>query len=675
MSGSEEDVGAFYRLHVRTRRRHGLPPQPFSFFRNIHRHVIKPGLGFVALAHSASRPIAGAVFFSLGRNAIYKFGASDERYQDSRPNNLVIWHAIQKLAAARAETLHLGRTSLRNEGLRRFKLGWGTIERPLEYFRFDVTSNCWTPAKDNASGIHNALFKRLPLIAESADWRSCLSSFGLGSAVTPHLHLLSANVSVKNNSAVSSLKRPGHLLRALQAQVEDHSDFIARHRSSRGHHPSIPRRLRIRGKAAGALCRGYAAPSIRFESRPAPNDNLISSEVEILTSWDLAMQVASTIGPERLLPNAQDGADLTRAAEAIRKGLSVSSVRGTNIISASYRNADPKLATLVLKELVSRYFTKHLDVHRSADAFNFVSQQSDQVRARLNQTEEELKRLKAEAGIVSLSESTALINVELSNTQSALQATRAEYAEQKARVAEIEKSAEAQAKSATSTEPSSVDPDIAARHQALIRQLDGSRRAQMDLLAKYSEKAAQPELPNEFQRARQVRKDPRGLENTDERVSASDRAPHLGFLGTEREKALALARERYRRQNDTGFGYQAGKKDFDTLVKEAQDEILGKRIATVLTDKSAELELVKINQMQVDNLDQQLRDLERRYPELVSTSASPEPSRLNLDSERARLAGIEARAAALKVHSEELAKTCRAAREGRPRHRAIAANP
>ncbi|MGF2076146.1 hypothetical protein, partial [Enterococcus casseliflavus] len=29
------EVAEFYRLHVATRRRHGLPPQPFSFFRNI----------------------------------------------------------------------------------------------------------------------------------------------------------------------------------------------------------------------------------------------------------------------------------------------------------------------------------------------------------------------------------------------------------------------------------------------------------------------------------------------------------------------------------------------------------------------------------------------------------------------------------------------------------------
>ena len=106
----------------------------------------------------------------------------------------------------------------------------------------------------------------------------------------------------------------------------------------------------------------------------------------------------------------------------------------------SYRNKDPQLATLVLNELISRYFTKHLEVHRSADAFNFVTQQSDQVRAHLNQTEEELKQLKGEAGITSLAESTTNLNAELAKTREALQAAETERAEQQAVVQEMEKS-------------------------------------------------------------------------------------------------------------------------------------------------------------------------------------------------------------------------------------------
>ena len=131
----------------------------------------------------------------------------------------------------------------------------------------------------------------------------------------------------------------------------------------------------------------------RSTTGPA-SENLINSEVEILTSWDLAMQVASAVGFDRLLPASEGAPDIAKAVHNLHLGLTVTALRGTNIILVSYRNRNPELATLVLKELVNRYFIKHLEVHRSADAFNFVSQQSDQVRAHLGQTEEELKRLK-----------------------------------------------------------------------------------------------------------------------------------------------------------------------------------------------------------------------------------------------------------------------------------------
>src|SRR5207237_8837787 len=92
---------------------------------------------------------------------------------------------------------------------------------------------------------------------------------------------------------------------------------------------------------------------------------------------------------------------------SINSDFNVLSTKNTHVIQASYTNSRPEVATLVLNELVNRYFTKHLEVHRSAGAFDFVSQQPDQVRSRLNQTEDALKALKAKAGILDLKESTA----------------------------------------------------------------------------------------------------------------------------------------------------------------------------------------------------------------------------------------------------------------------------
>src|SRR5215510_13554239 len=121
-------------------------------------------------------------------------------------------------------------------------------------------------------------------------------------------------------------------------------------------------------------------------------DRVIGAEIEILTSWDLAMQVAQALGPQRLLPPSQDGftrviralglkgllppsgapATESDAARSIVSGLKVISNKGSNIILISYKNRNPETATLVLQELLSRYFVKHLEVHRSAGAFDFV---------------------------------------------------------------------------------------------------------------------------------------------------------------------------------------------------------------------------------------------------------------------------------------------------------------
>lgn len=156
------DVEAYYSLHCRTRRRHGLPPQPFAFFRNIQRHVLQKGLGFVLLALDGDCPIAGAVFFGFGKHALYKFGASTETHLALRPNNLVLWNGIRRCAELGFSTLDLGRTSLDNEGLRRFKLGLGGEERMIQYVHQDVRSGCIVATPDRAQGLHNHIFRRLP---------------------------------------------------------------------------------------------------------------------------------------------------------------------------------------------------------------------------------------------------------------------------------------------------------------------------------------------------------------------------------------------------------------------------------------------------------------------------------------------------------------------------------
>jgi hypothetical protein len=159
---SPDAMAQFYKLHVRTRRRHGVPPQPRSFFTNIQRHLIDAGYGFIVLVECQNGPAAAAVFFKLGRHAVYKFGASDERLQELRANNLAMFEGIKYLTEGGAETLHFGRTDKENAGLRRFKLSWGATEEEIRYARFEMASGSWKQSCDSRSALHKHIFRALP---------------------------------------------------------------------------------------------------------------------------------------------------------------------------------------------------------------------------------------------------------------------------------------------------------------------------------------------------------------------------------------------------------------------------------------------------------------------------------------------------------------------------------
>lgn len=163
VSQSLEAMKVFYNLHCLTRRKHGLPPQPFAFFQNIFEHLLSKKLGMVAVATWHERPIAASVCFQWGERAVYKYGASVEAFQHLRGVNAVMWEAMKWLARHGATTLDFGRTSLGNEGLRRFKLGWGASEQLIEYVKYDLRKNRFVTETDPAAGWHNRVFKLMPV--------------------------------------------------------------------------------------------------------------------------------------------------------------------------------------------------------------------------------------------------------------------------------------------------------------------------------------------------------------------------------------------------------------------------------------------------------------------------------------------------------------------------------
>jgi uncharacterized protein involved in exopolysaccharide biosynthesis len=223
----------------------------------------------------------------------------------------------------------------------------------------------------------------------------------------------------------------------------------------------------------------------------SPSESAINSEVEILTSSDLAREVADKIGIDRLLPKSDAKDSEGRESAAIRTivlGLEVTVVKGSSILSVSYRNKDPKLAVEVLQELVTRYFDKHLEIHRSLGAFNFVSKEADRLKAELDQTEEKLRVLKAKAGVNSLAADTAAFATELAKAQDELNSADGELIGQQARIKEIEKlmagSDNQQSDGAIQSPPT----EVVGNYQALVSRVAQLRQIESELLARYTPK-------------------------------------------------------------------------------------------------------------------------------------------------------------------------------------------
>lgn len=146
LSHEEAGIKTFYELHRLTRLRHGVPPQPYTFFRNFcQEKLIGPESGFVAIAESKGKAVAASVFLRCGAKALYKFGASDESAWEERPNHLVMWRAMEHLVATRSTSLHFGRTSLPQDGLRRFKMSWGAEEKTINYLNYAPGEAEWRP--------------------------------------------------------------------------------------------------------------------------------------------------------------------------------------------------------------------------------------------------------------------------------------------------------------------------------------------------------------------------------------------------------------------------------------------------------------------------------------------------------------------------------------------------
>jgi Acetyltransferase (GNAT) domain len=150
---SETLLLQFYKLMIETRRRLGIPPQPLKWFRSLIG-AFGPDLK-IRVASKEGTPVASILTIRTNRAMVYKYGCSDERFNNLGGMIFLLWSAIREARAAGLEELDLGRSDIHQEGLIAFKEHWGAQRSTLNYWCYPA------PPHKSGDGRGMSLFKKV----------------------------------------------------------------------------------------------------------------------------------------------------------------------------------------------------------------------------------------------------------------------------------------------------------------------------------------------------------------------------------------------------------------------------------------------------------------------------------------------------------------------------------
>ncbi len=136
---SPEILDEFYHLLFLARRRHGLPPPPLVWFRNL-TDCLRESLA-IWVARKDDRPVAAIMTGRHRRTVTWKYSGSDARFHHFGVIPCLLWAAIQDGIKRGLDTFDLGRTDEDETGTIAFKDHLGATRSALTYWTAPVQAS------------------------------------------------------------------------------------------------------------------------------------------------------------------------------------------------------------------------------------------------------------------------------------------------------------------------------------------------------------------------------------------------------------------------------------------------------------------------------------------------------------------------------------------------------
>jgi FemAB-related protein (PEP-CTERM system-associated) len=134
MEVNGEHLKEFYFLLLKTRRKHGIPPQPYSFFKKLWDTMSSRNLIRLLLADYQGKIIVGLILLVFKDRIIAAYMGSDDHFLHMRPHQLIYWKAMEWGCENGFHYFDFLRTARENQGLLYFKKRWGGRNLDIPYF-------------------------------------------------------------------------------------------------------------------------------------------------------------------------------------------------------------------------------------------------------------------------------------------------------------------------------------------------------------------------------------------------------------------------------------------------------------------------------------------------------------------------------------------------------------
>ena len=136
LAENKKDLRLFYQLYSATRKRHGLPAIPYSYFETIWEIYRPLNCAYFLLAEYQQSVISFLMAFRFKDHFSAEALGWDDRFRWLTPSAITFWEAIKLAKQLDCQQFDFGRTVLANENLIRFKRHWGSDEIEMPQYTF-----------------------------------------------------------------------------------------------------------------------------------------------------------------------------------------------------------------------------------------------------------------------------------------------------------------------------------------------------------------------------------------------------------------------------------------------------------------------------------------------------------------------------------------------------------